>query len=84
MKRLGARPGQVNLTNQLDLAELDRELLRRWQERAPKDEFELGIPWARLRKVAQSRNVGESAARPPPSQARAHGQCQLQRPNAQN
>ncbi len=43
MRRLGARPGQVSLTNQLNLAELDRELLRRWQERAPKDEFELGL-----------------------------------------
>lgn len=43
MRRLGARPGQVSLTNQLNLAELDRELLRRWQERAPTDEFELGL-----------------------------------------
>ncbi len=43
MKRLGARVGQVSSTNQLDLALFDRELLRRWQERAPKTEFELGL-----------------------------------------
>lgn len=43
MKRLGALLGQASLTNQLNLAELDRELLRRWQEHAPKDEFELGL-----------------------------------------
>jgi mycothiol synthase len=43
MKRLGARVGQVSRTNQLDLALLDRELLRRWQERAPKTEFEIGL-----------------------------------------
>ncbi len=43
MKRLGARPGQAHLTNQLNLAELDRELVRRWQECAPQEEFELGL-----------------------------------------
>jgi mycothiol synthase len=43
MKRVGARVGLVSSTNQLDLALLDRELLRRWQERAPKTEFELGL-----------------------------------------
>jgi GNAT superfamily N-acetyltransferase len=43
MRRLGARAGQAHLTNQLNLAELDRELLGAWQERAPTDEFELGL-----------------------------------------
>ncbi len=43
MKRLGARLGIVSGTNQLNLADLDRELLRQWQERAPKTEFELGL-----------------------------------------
>jgi mycothiol synthase len=43
MKRVGARVGLVSSTNQLDLALLDRGLLRRWQERAPKTEFELGL-----------------------------------------
>lgn len=42
MERLGARVGLVSRTNQLDLAGLDRGLLRAWQDRAPRDEFELG------------------------------------------
>lgn len=43
MKRLGARVGMVSGTNQLTLSELRRDLLKEWQERAPKDEFELGL-----------------------------------------
>lgn len=43
MRRLGARAGMTSRTNQLDLAHLDRGLLQRWHERAPKDEFELGL-----------------------------------------
>jgi len=34
MRRLGARPGLETHMNQLDLATVDRDLLRRWQERA--------------------------------------------------
>lgn len=43
MKRLGARMGLASLTNQLNLSELDRNLIGRWQERAPAKEFELGL-----------------------------------------
>lgn len=43
MKRLGARLGMVSGTNQLNLADLNRDLLRQWQERAPKADFELGL-----------------------------------------
>lgn len=68
MKRLGARPGQANLTNQLNLAELDRELLRRWQERAPKTEFELGLwegpyPEEELDAIVKLREVMNTAPR---------------------
>ncbi len=68
MRRLGAQPGQANLTNQLNLAELDRELLRRWQERAPKDEFELGLwegpyPEEELDAIVRLREVMNTAPR---------------------
>jgi mycothiol synthase len=43
LKRLGARMGMASHTNQLNLAQLDRGLIRRWQERAPTGEFELGM-----------------------------------------
>src|SRR5437879_715017 len=45
MERLGAHVGLTNVTNQLDLRELDRELLREWQERARERAagFELGL-----------------------------------------
>lgn len=42
MRRLGARIGIVSRTNQLDLAAVDRALLRRWQDGAPRNEFDLG------------------------------------------
>jgi GNAT superfamily N-acetyltransferase len=47
MQRLQARKGLEGHTNQLDLAELDRALLRHWQERAGDraEGFELGY-WA--------------------------------------
>ena len=43
MKRLGARPGMESRTNQLNLADLDRTLLREWQDQAPTDESALGL-----------------------------------------
>jgi GNAT superfamily N-acetyltransferase len=43
LKRLGARPGMHSRTNQLALADLDRELMRRWQGQAPMDKFLLGL-----------------------------------------
>lgn len=43
MKRLGARVGIISRTNQLDLGELNRGLLREWCARAPKAEFALGL-----------------------------------------
>ncbi|MBI1742478.1 GNAT family N-acetyltransferase [Candidatus Acetothermia bacterium] len=43
MKRLGARMGLRSRTNQLRIAELDKNLIRRWTENAPTDEFELGL-----------------------------------------
>ena len=43
MKRLGARMGMASHTNQLNLAELDRNLIYHWQERAPVTQFELGL-----------------------------------------
>lgn len=45
MNRLGGRMGIASHTNQLDLARLDRNLIRSWQERACEraDDFELGL-----------------------------------------
>ncbi len=43
MKRLSAHMGIASHTNQLNLAQLDRDLIRQWQERAPQAEFELGL-----------------------------------------
>jgi GNAT superfamily N-acetyltransferase len=43
MRRLSARVGLTSQTNQLVLAELNRDLLHQWQARAPKSEFELGL-----------------------------------------
>jgi mycothiol synthase len=47
MQRLGARKGLEHHTNQLDLRDLNRDLLREWQARARERtvEFELGL-WA--------------------------------------
>ncbi len=45
MTRLGARMALADHTNQLDLRELDRDLLRLWQERAAEraGDFEIGL-----------------------------------------
>jgi mycothiol synthase len=45
MRRLGAEPGQEGHTNQLDLADLDRDLLARWLREGPERaaSFELGL-----------------------------------------
>lgn len=40
-RRVGGAPGQIHDTLELDLADIDSELLRHWQERAPG--FELGV-----------------------------------------
>lgn len=42
-EHLGAKPGMQTHTNQLELSALNPELLRSWQETAPKDSFELGF-----------------------------------------
>ncbi|HEV8338150.1 MAG TPA: GNAT family N-acetyltransferase [bacterium] len=45
MRRLGAHMGLAIHTNQLDLREVNRDLLRVWQERAPERaaDFEIGV-----------------------------------------
>lgn len=45
MRRLGATQGLINHTNQLDLRELNRDLIRAWQIQAQQDarDFELGL-----------------------------------------
>jgi GNAT superfamily N-acetyltransferase len=45
VKRLGARMGLASLTNQLNLAALDKNLIRSWREQGEKraDEFEIGL-----------------------------------------
>ncbi len=68
MKRLGARVGMVSGTNQLNLSELRRDLLRAWQDRAPKDEFELGLwegpyPEEELDAIVKLREVMNTAPR---------------------
>lgn len=42
MNRIGARVGIVSRTNQLDLAHLDRSLMKRWCDEGPRDLFTLG------------------------------------------
>ncbi len=41
-ERVGARPGMVSRTNQLDLARLDRDLMEKWRNEGPRDLFTLG------------------------------------------
>jgi RimJ/RimL family protein N-acetyltransferase len=41
MQRLGARMGLASHTNQLNLCDLDQNLIRDWQKRAPEADFEL-------------------------------------------
>jgi GNAT superfamily N-acetyltransferase len=43
LERIGGERGLEHKTNQLLLAELDRDLLRRWIAAAPGEEFELGL-----------------------------------------
>ncbi len=68
MKRLRAKMGLAISTNQLDLANLDRELLGRWQERAQERAggFELGLwegpyPAEDLEAIVKMREVMNTA-----------------------
>ncbi len=68
MQRIGARPGLVVRANQLELTELDRDRLHRWQERAPHDAFTLGLwvgpyPEAELEAIARMKAVMNTAPR---------------------
>jgi GNAT superfamily N-acetyltransferase len=68
MSRIGAEVGLHSHTNQLVLAELDRDLIRRWQEQAPVPEYELGFwagpyPEEDLSAIAQMREVMNTAPR---------------------
>jgi GNAT superfamily N-acetyltransferase len=68
MKRLGARAGMISRTNQLDLGDLKRGLLKEWCERAPKAEFELGLwegpyPEEELDAIVRLREVMNTAPR---------------------
>ena len=68
MKRLGARVGMISRTNQLDLGDLKRGLLKEWCERAPKAEFELGLwegpyPEEELDAIVRLREVMNTAPR---------------------
>ncbi|MFO8034717.1 MAG: GNAT family N-acetyltransferase [Candidatus Bipolaricaulota bacterium] len=42
-RKVGAQPGLNLSISQLELAQVDRDLVRTWVERAPTDEFELGL-----------------------------------------
>ena len=70
MERLGARAGLVSHTNQLVLAELNSDLLRRWQEQGQQqaNAFALGLwegpfPEAELEAIAQLHHVMNTAPR---------------------
>ncbi|MCI2431569.1 GNAT family N-acetyltransferase [Candidatus Acetothermia bacterium] len=68
MKRLGARVGMVSGTNQLNLADLRKDLVRDWQARAPKTEFELGLwsgpyPEQEIEAIVKLREVMNTAPR---------------------
>ena len=68
MRRLGARPGIVVGTNQLELSELNHDLLREWRERAPEAEFELGLwtdmyPEEDIAAIVQMKEVMNTAPR---------------------
>ncbi len=70
MERIGARKGIEGHTNQLVLADLDRSLLDRWQQRAQERAtgFHLGLwagpyPAAQLEEIAQLYSVMNSAPR---------------------
>lgn len=67
-KRLGARVGMISSTNQLNLADLNRELLRQWQQRAPQAKFELGLwegpyPESEIEAIVKLREVMNTAPR---------------------
>lgn len=70
MRRLGARPGLAAVTNQLDLAALDRALLRRWQEAARERAADYALGWwdgpypeGELEAIAEMKQVMNSAPR---------------------
>jgi len=67
-RRLGAKPGLVNETNQLRVADVDPALLQSWQERAPRGLFQLGAwegpyPEADLSDVVRMHEVMNTAPR---------------------
>ncbi len=67
-KRLGAEPALRLSISQLELAEVDRALVRAWIARAPSDEFELGLwvgpyPEEDLQAVIALREVMNTAPR---------------------
>jgi GNAT superfamily N-acetyltransferase len=70
MERLGARKGMASHTNQLKIAELDRDLMRAWLARAPERAagFELGLwegtyPEADIQAIANLYEVMNTAPR---------------------
>lgn len=68
MKRLGARVGMVSGTNQLNLTDLKRDLMRQWQERAPKTDFAVGLwegpyPEKEIESIVALREVMNTAPR---------------------
>lgn len=70
MDRLGARMGLATYTNQLLIADLNRDLVREWQERAAalKGEFELGLwtgpyPEADIEAITRLETVMNTAPR---------------------
>jgi RimJ/RimL family protein N-acetyltransferase len=67
-KRLDARPGITVGTNQLEICDLSRDLLREWHERAPEAEFQLGLwtgayPEEDIAAVVRMREVMNTAPR---------------------
>lgn len=70
MQRLGAQTGLVERINQLDLADLDRDLIDEWQQRAQEraGDFELGLwegpyPEAEVEAIADLKEVMNTAPR---------------------
>ncbi|GAB4304518.1 MAG: GNAT family N-acetyltransferase [Candidatus Bipolaricaulota bacterium] len=67
-ERVGARPGMVSATNQLDLAHLDRALMARWRNEGPRDLFTLGwwigpYPEEELEAICRLKDVMNTAPR---------------------
>lgn len=68
MERLGAQSALVMRTSQLNLEEVDRDLIRCWQEIAPQEEFDVGLwegayPEQNLETVVRMKNVMNTAPR---------------------